>query len=401
MKQLLLLIFTFLTFSIYSQAPANDNCENGSVVTEGNDIAFTTIEATTDGPEHVEASCFSFGGDGVYNDVWYNYTATSDSYVEWSTCGFANFDTRLAVYNAGANCPMEDADLLACNDDGVECLNFTSYLFFEAIAGQTYLLRLGGYQEGEFGEGTFDLNAIPDPEFSAHSICADADERPVVTSEEADNGFGWTFGDNILAPMEQGSDTPFCVGQGEFYDVWYSFNNGANDSIEVRFETITEGSLFSLEIYENCDTLVTTAGDGGDLIINCFPSSSVASGSMWLFTFIEPADYLIRISTQVTNDIPGEFKFQLVGTDEAVSVQDLGEEVKISLFPNPANEVLNIQTPFDRSDVFVFDLNGRQIHSTSINSSIGYLDLSSLLPGLYVLELRSENQVVRKKFVIQ
>lgn len=398
MRYLLSVVSVLCSLVLFSQA---DDCSDGLVISEGSNMSFSTIGATTDGPEHANASCFAFGGDGIYNDIWYSYTATSSTYMEWTTCNFVNFDTRLAVYQAGTSCPLEDQDLLACNDDGVNCLNFTSYLFFEVVSGETYLLRLGGYQEGEFGEGTFDLNAIPEPDISANSICSDADFRPVVTIEDADNGLGWTYGSNILAPMEESQETPFCAPIGEYYDVWYEFNNGANDSIEIRFDNLTDGALYNIEIFGSCDSLAATAGDGGELINNCFPTGSVEAGSLLVFGFENPAVYLLRISTQITNDTPGDFRFQLVGQQEAVSVQEVFENYSISLFPNPVESELMIKNPFESCELIIYNISGKQVYRGLMNSDITSIDVSSLSSGLYVLELIDEGKIAREKLIIR
>ena len=66
---------TFNLFSV-TPPPANDNCANAISITTGNNQSFYTINASTDGPEHVNASCFSFGNKLVNLDIWYSYTAT-------------------------------------------------------------------------------------------------------------------------------------------------------------------------------------------------------------------------------------------------------------------------------------------------------------------------------------
>ena len=128
MKQSLTLIGVLLVMNVFGQAPVNDDCENASSIAAGVGIAFNSVSATTDGPEHPNVACFSFGTDLVHNDIWFEFTATSTGFMQWSTCSTANFDTRLAVYQGAAICPVEDTDLLSCNDDGLacDCLLYTS-----------------------------------------------------------------------------------------------------------------------------------------------------------------------------------------------------------------------------------------------------------------------------------
>ena len=94
--------------------------------------------------------------------------------LRWSTCDLANFDTRLAVYKAGSDCPLSESDLLICNDDGAGCPDFTSSLVFDVEMDQTYLLRLGGFNGNAEGSGYFDLERVLRPEAPTNNFCEDA-----------------------------------------------------------------------------------------------------------------------------------------------------------------------------------------------------------------------------------
>ena len=93
-----------------------------------------------------------FGDEQIYNDIWYQYTATADGPVLVSTCGIADFDTRLAVYE-DLGCPADPLVVVACNDDGPGCPGLTSELVFEAVAGADYLIRLGSFLPDAGGPG--------------------------------------------------------------------------------------------------------------------------------------------------------------------------------------------------------------------------------------------------------
>lgn len=141
-------------------APANDDCVNATDIAPG-EYDFNTYFASTDGPEHPGSDCDNFGEAGLSNDLWYTYTASCDGVAVMTTCGTTTLDTRLAVYPGGA-CPTDGSTLIACNDDGDDengdpCANFTSVLEWEVTEGETYLLRLGGYDATSSGMGTFEL----------------------------------------------------------------------------------------------------------------------------------------------------------------------------------------------------------------------------------------------------
>ncbi len=149
------------------QGPVNDDCENSIAIFDG-DTAFSTIDATTDGPAH--GGC-EFDGQ-TYHDIWYHYTATCDGVLTVSTCNQADYDTDLVVY-AGCNCAS--LNLLGCNDDTDECSGFSSEVSVPVIPGNCYLVRVGGWSQGDMGSGTVTLScseAGPCGDPAAGDCCA-------------------------------------------------------------------------------------------------------------------------------------------------------------------------------------------------------------------------------------
>lgn len=153
--------------------PENNTCANAIALTTGVSKSFNTTLATTTGPAH--PGCDYFGDDQIHKDVWYTWTASCDAYMTVSTCGTANFDTKLAVYGPGffgGTCPsasiLFSGVLLACNDDVTGCAGNTSKIVLLVEAGTTYRIRVGGYN-GQSGTGSVLVTCgIP------NDVCADA-----------------------------------------------------------------------------------------------------------------------------------------------------------------------------------------------------------------------------------
>jgi hypothetical protein len=137
------------------EVPANDLCANASPIGDGLTI-FSTVGAMTDGPEH--ALCNAAGSAQVKNDIWFEYTATCDTQITFSTCMSAPFDTKIAVYD-GTSCADLASEITACVDDTPMC-SLTSSVTVGAIQGQALLVRLGGYGSTT-GRGTLQITASP------------------------------------------------------------------------------------------------------------------------------------------------------------------------------------------------------------------------------------------------
>jgi hypothetical protein len=128
-------------FVLNSSRPgiANDNCANAIAI--GNGVSnFTTCGASTDGQPDDE--CTAFGFNQIDNDVWFRYTATCSGRAVISTAG-SNFDTKIAAYPGSPACPPANT-AIACNDDFGGTLQ--SEIRFDALAGTTYRIRVGGYR---------------------------------------------------------------------------------------------------------------------------------------------------------------------------------------------------------------------------------------------------------------
>jgi hypothetical protein len=112
--------------------PANDDWANAEPVSDVTDLPFCTDAATFDGP-YACNQC---------PNVWYCYTATCDGNATAELCG-STFDTRLDVYNGCGEPTL--GNWITCNDD---FCGLQSTIEFPVLAGQTYLIEVGGYGSG-------------------------------------------------------------------------------------------------------------------------------------------------------------------------------------------------------------------------------------------------------------
>jgi hypothetical protein len=69
----------------------------------------------------------------------------------------------------------------------------------------------------------------------------------------------------------------------------------------------------------------------------------------------------------------------------------------LKIYPNPANNVLNVGNPKNDGIYNVTSVGTAQV--TRLRSNTGILDISRLSPGTYIVEFRDGAKVVRKKFV--
>lgn len=83
-------------------------------------------------------------------------------------------------------------------------------------------------------------------------------------------------------------------------------------------------------------------------------------------------------------------------------IKDYDNAQTISVYPNPASDVLYVQT--ERAGVIeLLDMNGRILKKEKINAGIQRVDVSGFSDGIYLLNMQSEKTEffsVEKKIII-
>jgi hypothetical protein len=405
------------TFFVEAFTPSlpNDFCAQAIDISLVQGYQFTNIDATNDGPlQPNNSACFGFGDPNVQADIWYRFTSPITGAVEWSTCDQINFDSRLAVYGPNVSCTPTGGQLYACNDDGSGCSFYTSRVVFSVQEGDTYLLRLGGWN-GDQGTGTFDLQEITPPVPPGNDLCANADSAWIVTAMMADDFEGAIEGsnsngtfdqDNFIFPNAQcfGTNT----GGGEFSDVWFWINTYGNTELEFRFYkgAGSEGASFYLEMFDACDMQVDT----NLLFGSCLYADAASAEAVTTVTGLpeEPTLYLLRVTTRLTTQLPGDFFFFVVGeiTEPPVGTKEAFPG-NYQVFPNPAGDKLYLNLVLDQpanTTLGVFNTLGQQV-MTERKGNLHQgahrfdFDVSGLEAGVYFLRLDSEQGRGMVKFV--
>src|SRR5689334_6842178 len=131
-----------MTLALNASAQGADDCASATTLATTGTIAVSTV-GSTDGAQ--QPSC-----GPIHHDVWFLWTATSTTTMEFSTCGATSADTVIAVYS-GAACPTPGAEV-ASNDDSC---GEQSRLSFNSVAGTSYLIQIGCFDPATTFTGSF------------------------------------------------------------------------------------------------------------------------------------------------------------------------------------------------------------------------------------------------------
>lgn len=72
-----------------------------------------------------------------------------------------------------------------------------------------------------------------------------------------------------------------------------------------------------------------------------------------------------------------------------MSVSDL-ETVKVSAYPNPVIDQLNISSKQNIQEVRIFNVNGQLVLNTKVNNNATSVNVSSLKTGVYIAQITTD-----------
>jgi hypothetical protein len=72
-----------------------------------------------------------------------------------------------------------------------------------------------------------------------------------------------------------------------------------------------------------------------------------------------------------------------------------------SMYPNPANNVLNISAKETIKNADIFNVLGKKVMSVNINKANGSIDVSNLSSGIYLIKYNVNDKVGTAKFIKQ
>ncbi|MBL9148906.1 MAG: hypothetical protein JNM94_09460 [Phycisphaerae bacterium] len=200
--------------------PANDECAGALAVGPGAYL-FDTTNATNSA-QTIPSSCDGFSGAAFAKDIWYLVTANCTGNLVVSTCGSATFDTRIAVYAAGA-CPSSSTQPLACSDNGAGCSGGTSLVSLNATAGSQFYVRVGGVSAGGTGAISISCNAVAPPanDECINAIFTTATSIPFDTSSATDSA------STLPASCNEGNGVTMKK------DVWWYYVAPCDGTLEI------------------------------------------------------------------------------------------------------------------------------------------------------------------------
>jgi len=201
---------------------------------------------------------------------------------------------------------------------------------------------------------------------------------------------------------------PYCQGKKEFYLEYKTFNDGSNNSYYWN------GT--------DCDWLI--APDTAERIVLIFNSFATEQGHDFLSIYDGEDNTAPLIGTfsgyntppmitstgnrlylRFTTDSSGQEQGWSATYSTATAGINSTENEKLTVFPNPASDIVSVSLPTGISDptVTFYDLTGKLIHvSVSVrNNKLLLIDINTLTNGFYFVKVTGDNKSFTGKVLIQ
>jgi hypothetical protein len=115
--------------------------------------------------------------------------------------------------------------------------------------------------------------------------------------------------------------------------------------------------------------------------------------------------YKYYVTAVFNNSLTGAMLCESPGSDTvtilfpAVGIPEVSGG-SIMIYPNPANEVVNVKSDFNISRIEVLNFIGQTVYSTTVNSKIVKINTSSLQAGVYFVRVTTSKGIRTVKITI-
>ncbi len=320
----------------------------------------------TDLSQNADSIAYDFG-DGTTSGLSNTYHIYSNSGT-YNVCQFA--------YNTSTGCVSSTCTTTQVNVPRCQAK------FTWQQTGDTVYFTNGGKNynslQYDFGDGT--SSSLENP---FHTYLASG--TYVVTQTVLDVGRGCVdvYSDTLNITVSTSCVASFQIAiDTNLPGTVFVVNTSSNDNTHEYLWTFGDGSTSNIRLpeyryqenlaHEVCLTVF-------DSILNCSSTFCDTFGLDSNGNIIKSRGYRIKV-------LEGDF----IGIEETPTIQ-------ASFFPNPVNNVLNIEgiNLLSPTEIHIRDINGKAILRSRLTEN--YIDLSNLRQGIYFLEIRqNEASIIRK-----
>lgn len=116
---------------------------------------------------------------------------------------------------------------------------------------------------------------------------------------------------------------------------------------------------------------------------------------------INPAGDHVWLYIDYSNDYGETFTTYFHNLDSTITNTTKIDNIKMSIYPNPFNDKISIETRPEFKMIEIYDINGKNhfLRKLLEENTIEIIDLRELEKGIYIMKIRSQGQNITKKII--
>lgn len=207
-------------------------------------------------------------------------------------------------------------------------------------------------------------------------------------------------------------DLPFCSAKREVLLYDFSLNKGDSIINYLQSKKIGNGDTSTRKIVSriiNVDTVLIYGKLRKRLAVNYSDSNRITGNDYWIEGIGSTRHPLSPLITETA--ICFEFSIRLScfkgisisGSNCLSAVEDNFLVSKITLYPNPANDLLRVTFATNADilkKILITDVSGRLLKNITVQADELTIDIKDLSAGFYFLRVQTENGTSIKKFLV-
>ncbi|MEM7086233.1 MAG: proprotein convertase P-domain-containing protein, partial [Bacteroidota bacterium] len=345
--------------------PPNDECAGALDITCGETVVGETDTASFDATAPVCVTGITAPG------VWYTFTDDTGLVTDYtlSMCdGGTDYDSKITVYSG-------DCGALACVVDNDDTCGLQSEVTWQGDGSTTYYILVHGFaaNTGNFSMALTCAPVPPPNDMIANSI--DVDEI----------GFPYTDPAVAMPAATTEAGNPAGCNIDGANGVWYNFvpdGDGFATATIVSPAGASFVNFFSADSESATEDELTLVEFNGN---QCAPQTDAI-----IPTDAGQAYYVFVVNTGGITDIVIDGN-NLGTNDNAIE--------GFTYYPNPATDVLNLNSIDTIDNVAIYNLLGQQVLNDDVAATSGTLDVSNLAVGAYIMKVSVNGEIGTYKII--
>jgi hypothetical protein len=168
----------------------------------------------------------------------------------------------------------------------------------------------------------------------------------------------------------------------------------SSPAINFGSTTLTNTGLFLAKYDANGNALWAKSAVGGDVATSVAVD---ATGESYITGYFTSSTTTFG-STTLTNAGVGNYDIFLAKLSNITGIRESSDILNVSVYPNPAMNNLTIETP-QQTVIEILNIQGQLIKTFALNGNKTNIDVSALPCGVYIVEVKTEEGFIVRKFV--